>query len=117
MASVEISYVNDGVVNRPRSLVKWTAMATAVANSALTVAGQLGLVGAAQISGTFGGATVTLQCSNDGTTWFDMSDVSGTVMTATGNSFFEFSTAALYIKPLISGGTNDDVDVTLVLRG
>lgn len=119
MAAVEISYVNDGVVNRPRSLVKWEGMATGEANEALTVAGQLGLVGAAQISGTFGGATVTLQCSNDGTTWFNMRDVTGagTTMTATGNSFFEFSTAALYIRPAISGGTDDDVDVTLVLRG
>lgn len=117
MVTVEISYVNDGVVNRPRSLVKWEGMTTGEANGALTVAGQLGLVGAAQISGTFGGATITLQCSNDGTTWFNMSDVTGTAMTATGNSFFEFSTAALYIRPAISGGTDDDVDVTLVLRG
>jgi hypothetical protein len=41
----------------------------------------------------------------------------GTAITFTAAGFTEFSTAALFIKPTSTGGTADNVTVTVVLRG
>jgi P pilus assembly chaperone PapD len=70
-----------------------------------------------QVTGTFGGATIALQVSNDGTNYATLKDGTGTTITFTSAGMAEFSTAALYIKPSSSGGTADDVTVTVVLRG
>ena len=40
-----------------------------------------------------------------------------TVISATANALFEFTTAAMYIRPVITGGAANAVDVTVVLRG
>lgn len=76
-----------------------------------------GLSGAVQFGGTFGGATVKLQVSNDGTTWADLKDVHKDAVSATAAAMFDFSTSAAYIKPDVSGGSANNVDVILVLRG
>lgn len=75
------------------------------------------VVGSVQIGGTFGGATVTLQGSNDGTTFFGLKDLTGTAISATAAAYFEFTTAALYIKPVVTSGSANAVDVTVMLRG
>lgn len=115
--NVSVSYVNDGVVNRPRSTAVWEGIATGDTIGSLTVAGQSAVASAVQISGTFGGATVAMECSNDGVTWFTMIDSVGDPISATADAFHEISSSALYIRPAISGGTGDDIDVILVLRG
>jgi hypothetical protein len=97
--------------------VTWADLATGDTITAFPVAAQAAVAGAVQFGGTFGGATVGLQVSNDGTTFFDMKDLGGTVVSATAAGLFEFTTAAMYIRPVISGGTGDAVDVTVVLRG
>jgi hypothetical protein len=55
--------------------------------------------------------------SNDGTTFFAMKDLGGTVISATAAALFEFTTAAMYIRPVIAGGSANAVDVIVVLRG
>ena len=74
------------------------------------------IAGAVQVVGTFSGSTVVLQASNDGTNWVTLKDVTGTDISFTSTGMAEFSTAALYIRPSISGGSGD-VDVIVVLRG
>jgi len=70
-----------------------------------------------QISGTFnGGTTCVMQVSNDGSTWFTADDTQGTAVSATADAFFELSTAARYIRPSVSSGSSDDLDVVLVVR-
>ena len=103
------------VANVPRII--WETLATGDTVVAQAVPARSGLAGSVQISGTFGGATVVLQCSNDGTTYFTLTDTQGTDISATANSYFEFTTAAVYLRPSISGGTGDDVDVVVALRG
>ena len=78
---------------------------------------QWGLAGAVQFDGTFGGSTAKLQASNDGTTWFDMKDLQGTTVSATSAALFEITTSAAYIKPTVTDGSENNVDVILVLRG
>jgi hypothetical protein len=46
-----------------------------------------------------------------------MRDLGGTVISATAAGFFEFTTAAMYIRPAISGGAANAVDVIVILRG
>lgn len=98
-------------------VVKWEAANTADGASAYALSGRLGSNAAIQVAGTFGGATVKLQVSVDGVTYFDLSDIEGNPISATAAGIFEFSTSAVYIKPDISGGTADDLDIFVVLRG
>lgn len=69
--------------------------------------------GSVQVSGTFGGATVVLQGSNDGTTYATLKDSQGSDLSFTSAGYGEFSSGAAFIKPSISGGTGDSLTVTV----
>lgn len=70
-----------------------------------------------QVEGTFGGATAKLQGSNDNTNWADL-DIAGTATalahTAAGGS--EFVASCRYIRPLVTGGTSEDLNIYISLR-
>ena len=102
----------DGV---PR--VVWGGLAPGDTGNAYLVRNRYGFVGSVQISGTFGGATVALEQSNNGTTWFAAEDPVGAAISATANSIWEISLAAAYLRPTITGGTGSNVDVIIVFRG
>lgn len=85
--------------------------------TALELTGTAPALGFIQAVGTFGGGTVKLQGSNDNTNWVDLNDVTGTAIGLTAAGGAEFTTSALYIRPIITGGTGDDVDVYISLRG
>lgn len=102
----------DGV---PR--IVWESITTGDTITPYLIRNRYGYVGTAQISGTFGGATVSLQFSNDGSTWFTASDTLGNSISTTANALYEISTAAAYVRATISGGTGDSVNVILVFRG
>ena len=111
-----ISPVRSIVDGIPR--VTWTGLTTGDTGSSFAVAEQWGLAAAVQISSSnFQSSTVALQVSNDGTNWFAIKDLSGTTVSATASAMFEITTSAAYIKPIISGGSTEDVNVILVLRG
>lgn len=96
---------------------RWTDYSTADTSTPIKVQNMQGLAGAVQVTGTFGGATIALQVSNDGTNYATLKDSTGTDITFTAAGMREFSTAALFIKPTSSGGTADNVTVTITLRG
>lgn len=98
-----------------RRTITWTGIATGdtINPFIMDVPGSLAAI---QATGTFGSATVTLSGSLDGTTYFSLSDVTGTAISLTANGYAELSTAALYIKPAITGGTGDSVTVVMVVR-
>lgn len=95
----------------------WDNLATGDTIVSAGIPGQAAVAGSIQFTGTFGGATVKLQVSNDNSTYFDMKDLLGNAITATSAGYFEFTTAGVYLRPAISGGTGDAVDVTISLRG
>lgn len=97
--------------------VTWADIVTGDTITTLPVNAQAAVAGAVQFGGTFGGATVKLQVSNDGVTYFDMKDITGATITATAAAFFEFTAAAMFIRPSVTSGSANAVDVTLVLRG
>jgi hypothetical protein len=96
---------------------RWTDYSTADTSTPIKVQNMQGLAGSVQVTGTFGGATITLQGSNDGTNFVTLKDSAGTAISVTAAGMAEFSTAALYLKPTSSGGTADNVTVTVILRG
>jgi hypothetical protein len=71
----------------------------------------------AQAIGTFGGATVKLQGSNDGANWFDLTKRGGTAaasFTSAGGASANENPA--FIRPVTSGGTGTDVDVIVAIH-
>ena len=98
-------------------IILWEALATGDTVVAAEPQGLSGLAGSVQFTGTFGGATVTLTGSNDGANFVTLEDVNGDAVSVTAAGLIDFATACRYIKPGISGGTGDDIDVTVVLRG
>ena len=107
--------LSNAIPHVPR--VIWEALATGDTVNGFTSRQQFGLAASVQISGTFGGATVLLEHSNDGVTWFTAKDLQNTDVSVTADGIFELSLSSVYLRPAISGGTGDDVDVILVLRG
>lgn len=101
----------------PVPRVVWEEAATGDTLESYVLEQQYGIAAAVQISGTFGGATAAMEVSNDGSTWFALKDLYGFNVSATANALFEISTSALYIRPAISGGTGDDIDVVMLVRG
>jgi len=97
--------------------VIWEGIVTGDTLEAFALVDVWGLASSVQIGGTFGGATVKLQQSNDGSTFLDIKDVHGTAVSATANAIFELSLSAAYLRPSIASGSANDVDVILVLRG
>lgn len=114
MATVT-SRIDTTISTVPRLI--WEGAATGDTLVPFAVAQQYGLAASVQAVGTFGGATVKLQVSNDGTNWVDASDVLGNAVSMTAMGYFELSLSGAYIRPAISGGTGDDIDVIVVLRG
>lgn len=96
---------------------RWTDYSTADEAVPVKVQNMQGLAGSVQVTGTFGGATIALQVSNNGTNFVTLKDGTGANITFTAAGMAEFSTAALFIKPTSSGGTADNVTVTITLRG
>jgi hypothetical protein len=96
---------------------RWTDYSTADTAAPVKLINQEGLAGSVQVTGTFGSATIALQISNDGTNYATLKDGVGTAITFSAAGASEFSTAALYLKPTSTGGTADNVTVTVILRG
>lgn len=70
-----------------------------------------------QASGTFGGATVVMEGSNDGTNWVTLTDTAATPanisFTATGIKKILMTTK--FIRPNVSGGAGAAIDINLLL--
>ena len=98
-----------------RRIATWTGETTAGNATMPRYAPMISLSTASvQVSGTIGGATIVLQGSNDGVTYTTLKDTAGTDISFTAAGYVEFSSAAAFIKPSISGGTGDSINVTVV---
>jgi hypothetical protein len=113
----DISPVKSIVDGVPR--LTWSGVSTSTDTPLkFAITDQWGLAGVVQSVGTFGGASVALQMSNDGTNWATIKDLQGSSIALTSaTAMSEFTCSAAYIKPTVSGGTGDDLDIIVVLRG
>lgn len=98
-------------------IVTWTAIANGDTATPFLPVELDTAIASVQVSGTFGGATLTLQQSNDGTNWFTAKTPTGDNVVATAAGMFEVSLSGLYIRPSISGGSSSSINVILVARG
>lgn len=57
-----------------------------------------------QVAGTFGGATVRIEGSNDGSTWATLTDPQGNALEMISAKLEMVTEATLYIRPAVVGG-------------
>ncbi len=67
-----------------------------------------------QVSGTFGGTTVTIEGSNNGTTWVTLTDTAGTALTFTSAGLRQILQVTRYIRAKTTSGTGVSVKAALV---
>jgi hypothetical protein len=70
-----------------------------------------------QFDGTFGGATAVLSGSNDGTSWFTLSQPDGSPISATVSALMQIVENTKYVRPTTSGGAGSSINVRMVERG
>lgn len=110
-----ITPTHESPANRA-TMITWDGAATGDTINSFLVAASEGCLGCVQVTGTFGGATAVLQKSNDGTNWVSVADVNGDAISLTSAGMAEFSTAALFLRVALSGGTGDSLTAKVVLR-
>lgn len=71
---------------------------------------------AVHVTGTFGGATVVWEVSDDGTNWRTAKDPSNTAISVTSTDLRQALETALYKRPRTSGGTGTSINVIATLR-
>lgn len=69
-----------------------------------------------QVEGTFGGATVTVQGSNDGTNWETLRDPLGNLLTFTAAGLKAILEMTIYTRVISAGGTGTAITATLATR-
>lgn len=72
-----------------------------------------------QVGGTFGaGGSVALRGSNDGVTYFTLTDLQGNALTFTAAAIEQVQENPLFIRPeVLAGDGSTDLTVTLICRG
>ena len=98
-------------------IVTWT-MATA------DTANPIGINGAfadfadrsVTVTGTFGGGTITMQGSNDGTNFFDLTDGSNNALSFAAARLEQIYEATRHQKPTLTGGAGVALAVTMFMR-
>lgn len=69
-----------------------------------------------QAAGDFGGATVTVEGSNDGTNYATLKDPAGNPATFTAAGIKQIQEFTLYVRVTTAGGTDSALTVTLAGR-
>ena len=115
MAEIPVTF--PGTPHATQHLARWETLTEDDTAEGWTPPPRAARAGAMQVTGTFGGATVALQGSNDGTTWSALDDVHGEAASLSAAGIVEFGTAARYIRPAATGGTDQDVDILICLQG
>lgn len=96
-------------------LIQWPLMGNADTGTAVQMSG--GGSRSVQIEGTFGGATVVLQGSNDGTNYESLTDPQGNAISKTSAALEAIEELTRYVRAVTSGGTGTSVTVSLLIKG
>lgn len=95
----------------------WETITEADTPLSILVNGTDPLAANIQLIGTFGGATFLLQGSNNNSDWVTLTDVNGNALSFGAAGAADFSTSMVYLRVSASGGTSQDVDAILSMRG
>ncbi len=69
-----------------------------------------------QVAGTFAGATVVLEGSNDGANWFTLSSPSGAALSFAAAGLMQVNVPAAFVRPHVTAGSGASLTVTLTAR-
>jgi hypothetical protein len=64
---------------------------------------------------TWGGSTVTIEGSNDGLTYFTLTDQAGAALTFTSSGLRQILQVCRYIRPKATGGTGTSFKIDLLM--
>lgn len=67
-----------------------------------------------QVTGTFGGATLSIQGSNDGSNWVNLTDPFNNAISLTGAGLRAIVELTRYIRPVLAGGAASSLTVSLL---
>lgn len=108
--------VQTAVPNAHAQLVTWSGLLNTDVGSAI----QLAHFGdrTVQVTGTFGGGTMTFQGSNDGTNWASLTDPQGNAIAKTAAGLEAVLELPRYVRPSVAGGDGTtDLVVTMFATG
>lgn len=97
------------------SVVTWSAMATGDTGNAVQSPGFSDR--SIQVEGTFGGSTVTIQGSNDGTNYYTLTDTAGVALTFTSAGLRQILQITRYIRPTVTAGAGSALNVNVLIVG
>lgn len=103
--------------------VTWDAIATGDTINWFTVPNAWGALAEVQMytdsGGAWGSATVGMEATNasDGDGATALTNTLGSAVSATEDARFAVEVLSLKVRPTITGGTSDDINVVLMLRG
>lgn len=95
-------------------LVTWAAMGIADTGDAIELYGATHR--SVQVDGTFGGATVVIEGSNDGTTYYTLRDPQGNALSFTTANLKAILETTRWIRPKTSGGSGTVIAVEIFFR-
>lgn len=96
-------------------LVTWPAMGGSDMGVAAPMAGAADRT--VQVEGTFGGATVVFQGSNDGSNYETLTDPQGNLLSWTSGGIKQVLQLTRYVQPVTTGGGGSSINVNLLLKG
>lgn len=70
-----------------------------------------------QVVGTFGGTTASLQGSNDGVNWVNLTTPAGAALTFAAAGIKAVGEFTRYVRPFVTGGTGVDLDFYMTIGG
>jgi len=112
-----IEYADTGVQSLygKSSLVSWSALATGDTGAPIQGVGLSDR--SVQFTGTFGGATVVLEGSNDGTNYVTLTDPAGVALSFTSAGLKQLLQITRYMRPSVSGGAAVAINCHLLSVG
>jgi hypothetical protein len=69
-----------------------------------------------QVTGTFAGATIVLEGSNDGANYFTLSSPSGAALSFTAAGLMQVNMLAAFVRPHVTAGSGASLTVTVMAR-
>ncbi len=69
-----------------------------------------------QVTGNFGGSTVVIEGSNDGTNWSTLTDPQGNDLVLSASKIEMVTEATLFIRPRVVGGAATNLTVSLLVK-
>lgn len=96
------------------SMVTWTSVATG--DTGAPIQNPTFSDRSVQVTGTFGGATCTIEGSNDGVTYFTLTDPAGAAATFAVAGLKQLLQVTRYIRPSVAAGAGT-LNINLLIVG